>query len=81
MTRSRAVPAGCDCPEHFDDTVSLLDPVTGRNRKESTKDEAVYSMLLNIARWFRDDCMYEEGAREELREIGFSENLINAAWS
>lgn len=70
-----------DCPEHFDDTVSLLDPVTGRKRKESTKEEAVYNMLLNIARWFRDDCMYEEGAREELREIGYSEKIINAAWS
>lgn len=70
-----------DRPEHFDDTVNLLDPVTGRKRKESTKEEAVYNMLLNIARWFRDDCMYEEDAREELKEIGFTDNLINAAWS
>lgn len=70
-----------DCPERFDDTVSLLNPVTGKKRKESTKEEAVYNMLLNIARWFREYCMYEEGAREELREIGYSEKIINAAWS
>lgn len=43
-------------------------------------EKVAFDLLMQIAQWFQRDCVDEESARYELEEIGFSDELIEAAW-